>query len=110
MIAMLSAVLAAAIVGGVLLVGLFDRRSPMPRAQRLGWCLTAAGLIWAGPARFLGQPAGIADLLFLLGVLVVLLSLHGGAMLKKADALDGRMDGRLGVIPLHRGVAPPPRP
>lgn len=106
MIALLSATIAAAVVAGVLLVALLDRRTPMPRGERLGWCMVAGGLVWAGPARFLGQPAGLGDLLFLAGVLVVLLAVHGAAMLKKADALDGRVDGRIGVIPLHRGIAP----
>lgn len=109
MIALISALVATAIVGGVLLVGLFDRRSPMSRSQRIGWCLIGGGLVWAGPARFLGQPAGLPDLAFLLGVLIVLLSLHGPALSAKADALDGRVDGRLGVIPLHRGVAAKPK-
>lgn len=110
MIAVLSAVLAAAVVGGVLLVALFDRQNPMSRAQRIGWCLLAAGLLWAGPSRFLGRPAGLGDLVFLLGVLILLLALHGPAILRKVDGLDGRADGRLGVLPLHRGVAPKPRP
>lgn len=112
MIGVLSAVLCAAIVAGVLWLGLAARRCRMVTGEKLGWFLAAGGLAWAGPARFLGHPAGLGDLLFVAGVLIVLLSLHGGAMLKKADALDGRVDGRLGVIPLHRGahIADGPRP
>lgn len=109
MIDLLTMILAAAVVGLVLLVVFFDRRSPTPKAQRVGLTMMAAGLLWAGPARALGRPAGLGDVLFLSGLLVLLLSLYGAALMRGADMVDGRADGRIGIIPLHRGVAPPPR-
>ena len=109
MMGLISAVLAACVVGVVLLIVLFDRRTAPPRGQRIGLSMMAAGLLWAAPARMMGGAPGLGDLVFLLGLLILLLALYGGPLARRADALDGRIDGRLGVIPLHRGVARPPK-
>lgn len=110
MIGLASAVLAACVVAAVLAVVLFDRRTAPPRGQRVGLTLMAAGLLWAAPARMLGGAPGLGDAIFLLGLLILLLALYGARLIRGVDALDGHVDGRLGVIPLHRGVAPPPKP
>jgi hypothetical protein len=126
MIGIASALLAAAVVGAALLIVLFDRRTAPPRAQRVGLSMMAAGLLWAAPARMLGGSPGLGDLIFLLGLLVLLAALYGARLVRGLDAVDGHVDGRLGVIPLHAsgprssalrdlptrrglGVAPPPR-
>lgn len=110
MISLASAALAAGVVALVLAIVLLDRRTAPPRGQRLGLSMMAGGLLWAGPQRMLGGSPGMGDLVFLLGLLILLLTLYGGQLSRRVDAVDGRMDGRLGVVPLHRGVAPPPRP
>lgn len=109
MISLFSAALAAGVVAVVLAIVLLDRRTAPPRGQRIGLSMMAGGLLWAGPSRMLGGSPGMGDLVFLLGLLILLLALYGGQMVKRVDAIDGRIDGRLGVVPLHRGVAPPPR-
>lgn len=95
MIAVLAGLVAALIVAVVILlmIGWGERLSC---TQRVGLCAMTAGLTWAGPARFLGHPAGLADLLFVAGILVSLLATHGRAIWRHADALDGAVDGRIG--------------
>lgn len=110
MMGMVSAVVAALVVGVALMTVLFDRRTAPPRGQRIGLSMMAAGLLWAAPARMMGGSPGLGDLIFLLGLLILLLALYGGQLARRVDAIDGHIDGRLGVMPLHRGVAPPPRP
>lgn len=109
MIALASAGLAACVIGVVLMIVLFDRRTAPPRAQRVGLSMMAGGLLWAAPSRMLGGSPGLGDLIFLLGLLVLLLALYGGHLVRRVDGLDGRHDGRLGIVPLHRGAAPPPK-
>tara|TARA_R110002124_G_scaffold173690_4_gene341317 strand:- start:10092 stop:10424 length:333 start_codon:yes stop_codon:yes gene_type:complete len=109
MMTIVSAVLAAAVVALVLFVAVFDHRCPVPRRQRIGLCLMAAGLTWAGPARLLGWAPGPGDLMFMMGLLILLLALYGQGLVRRVDALDGKVDGQLNVVPLHRGVARPPR-
>lgn len=53
--------------------------------QRVGVCAMAAGLVWAGPARFLGYPPGLGDLLFVAGLAVHLTAIYGPAIRKRAD-------------------------
>ncbi len=58
-----SALVAVIVVALVMVVAVFDHRCAVPRGQRVGLCLMAAGggLMWAGPARFLGWPPGPGD-------------------------------------------------
>lgn len=99
-----SALVAAAVVALVMVVAVFDHRCPVPKGQRVGLCLMAAGLMWAGPARFLGAATGPGDLMFMIGLLILLLALYGRGLARRVDALDGQVDGRLNVVPLHRGA------
>jgi hypothetical protein len=104
MIALVTMVLAALIVLLVLMVLVFDRRTTPSRGQRLALSMMAAGLLWAGPARLMGGTPGPGDAVFLLGLLSLLAAVYGPGLARKLDAMDGRADGRLGIIPLHRGA------
>lgn len=112
MIALFSAALAACVVAVALMTVLFDCRTAPPRGQRIGLSMMAAGLLWAAPARMMGGSPGLGDLVFLLGLLVLLLALYGRQLGRRVDAIDGHIDGRLGVVPLHRGapIVESPRP
>lgn len=88
------AALAAAIVALVVLVALFGWAGRVSLPQRLGLCLIAAGILWAGPDRIQGHPPGLGDLLMLLGVLVYGLAVYGRQLRDHADRMDGRLDGR----------------
>ena len=84
MIALLAAGVAVYVVGLILLVGVLDCIR-VPRHQRLGLVMTAAGLMWAGPARWQQGP-GFADLLFVTGLAVQLTALYGPALIKRAGS------------------------
>lgn len=107
MIGLLSAALAACVVAVVLSVVMFDRRTAPPRGPRIGLTMMASGLLWAAPARMLGGSPGLGDAVFLTGLLVLLLALYGPRLVRGLDTLDGREDGRLGIVPLHRGTHVP---
>lgn len=122
MIGATSAVLSAVVVGVVALAALTDwggRVGPVGRFGRLGFTCMAGGLLWAAPGRFSGAPAGPADLMFLFGLAMALLSLFGRGIWRRADALDGAEDGKIKLkrSAWPRGVegrpevpAPAPRP
>lgn len=95
MIALLSGVVAGliAMVVVVLMIGWGGR---LTCAQRVGLCTMTAGLVWAGPSRFLGHPPGLGDLVFVSGILISLVATHGRAIWRTADGLDGVLDGRIG--------------
>lgn len=95
----LTAAVAAAIVALVVLVALCGWAGKVSRPQRVGLCLIAAGLVWAGPGRLQGQPPGLGDLAMLLGILVYGLSVYGRQLREHVDELDGRRDGRLWRFP-----------
>ncbi|RZJ19134.1 MAG: hypothetical protein EON91_02755 [Brevundimonas sp.] len=97
MIGMLSAALAAVIVAIVALAGIVGWGGRVSCAQRIGLCVMAAGLVWAGPARFMGYPPGLGDLLFVAGIVIHLGAVYGPAMWRKVDALDGEADGRVSL-------------
>ncbi len=42
--------------------------------------------------------------MFMTGLLILLLALYGHGLVRRVDALDGKVDGRLNVVPLHRGA------
>lgn len=90
----LAATMAAAIVALVVLVALCGWAGRVPRWQRVGLCLIAAGVLWAGPGRLQGAPVSLGDLLMLLGVLVYGLSVYGRQLRDHVDQLDGLKDGR----------------
>jgi hypothetical protein len=69
----------------------------VPTGQRAGLYILAAGLLWAGPTRFLAKPGpGLPDLVFLVGVALLLGATYGRAVVAHLDALDGRADGQVG--------------
>lgn len=105
MFGLLSTLLAAAVVLMVFLIALLGWGGRIRTLERVGLCMMAAGLLWAGPARFLGQPAGLGDLMFLAGLLTLLWAIYGRAVWNRADALDGQADGRVNVVMLHQGEA-----
>jgi len=92
-----AAVLAAVVVGVVLLACLFDRTGPQGRLQRLSLCMMAGGLLWAAPARLLGYPPGLGDLMFLGGLSALLLRLYGAGIWAALDGLDGELDGLVDI-------------
>lgn len=122
MIGIAAAVLSAVVVGVVALAALTDwggRVGPVGRFGRLGFTCMAGGLLWAAPGRFSGSAAGPADLMFLLGLVMALLSLFGRGIWRRADALDGAEDGKIslsrsvwprGAAGRQEGPTPGPRP
>lgn len=78
-------------VVGALLIGWGGAFSQL---QRLGLAMSASGVVWAGVPRLMGQPPGIGDLMFLVGLLTFLGRTYGPAILKSLDAMDGKSDGR----------------
>jgi hypothetical protein len=101
----------AALIGGLIVMGvvllMIGWGTRMSLGQRIGLCAMAAGLAWSGPARFLGYEPGLADLMFLAGILINLCATHGASLLRAIDRLDGQEDGRLGpvVIPMAEAKA-----
>lgn len=95
-LAWLSAAVAAAIVAVVVAVALLGWAGRLSRLERIGLCVLAAGLLWAGPTRFLAKPGpGLGDLLFLAGIGTLLVSIYGRALIAHIEGMDGRQDGRL---------------
>lgn len=98
--------LVATLFGGLIVMGVVVLmvwgQARLSLGQRVGLCALASGLAWSGPARFLGHDPGLADLLFLAGILINLLATHGRSLLYAADRIDGREDGKVGpvVIPM----------
>ena len=94
MIAWLCVIVAAGVVGAVVLLvlGWGGRLSTWERA---GLCAIAGGLAWAGPQRAHGPPLGLGDLLMIVGVAVYLGAVYGRALMTHADKLDGTEDGKV---------------
>lgn len=101
MIAVLCGLLAAVIVVVVVLAALMGWGEQVTRCQRYGLCIMASGLILAAPSRY-SQGIGLADLMFLAGIAVALVSRHWRGILKRADCLDGVEDGRVRLSSLAR--------
>jgi len=96
MIAVICAMLGGAIILTVVAVAVLGWAGLVPTGQRAGLYILAAGLLWAGPGRFLSQPGpGLGDLLFLAGIGTLLVSIYGRALVTHIEGLDGRQDGRL---------------
>lgn len=101
----------AALIGGLIVMGvvllMFGWGARLTLGQRVGLCAMAAGLAWSGPARFLGHEPGLADLMFLGGILINLWATYGASLVRAIDRLDGREDGRIGpvVIPMAEAKA-----
>jgi hypothetical protein len=94
MLAVICAIVAIVIVATIVAVVLFDRAS-MSQLQSAGLLSIAGGLAWGGVERFLRLPPGAGDLLFLAGLLALLATLYWPRLFAKADAFDGRLDGRV---------------
>ncbi len=84
MIAALATLVAAYVVGLIIVVGVLDCIR-VARHQRLGLVMSAAGLMWAGPSRF-QQGVGLGDLLFVTGLAVFLTALYGPKIIKRSAA------------------------
>ena len=95
MIAALSFVLAATVVAMIVIIALTGWGGPLHCARRVGLTMVGAGLLWAGPGRFAGQPPGLGDLLMLSGLVLHLGAVYGPRLWQRVDRLDGRPDGRL---------------
>lgn len=95
MIAWLSAAAAAFIVGVVVLAAIVGWGARVTRCQRIGLCVMAGGLVWAAPARLLGDQPGWPDLMFLSGLALYLAARHGRQIMERVDRLDGVEDGRV---------------
>ena len=96
MIAVICAMLGGAIILTVVAVTVLGWAGLVPTGQRAGLYILAAGLLWAGPGRFLSQPGpGLGDLLFLAGIGTLLVSIYGRALIAHIEGMDGRQDGRL---------------
>lgn len=101
MIAWACAALISALAGFVALLA-SGWGGALTRAQRLGLGAFSGGLAWAGVNRMIGRAPGVADLLWLIGLLIYFLATHGRQALRSADKLDGVEDGRLDVTKLFR--------
>lgn len=96
MIAVICAMLGGAIILTVVAVAVLGWAGRLTRLERVGLYILAAGLLWAGPGRFLSQPGpGLGDLLFLAGIGTLLVSIYGRALIAHIEGMDGRQDGRL---------------
>jgi hypothetical protein len=98
MIATIGILLAVLAVHLVVLVALFGWAGEVPRAQKVGLCMIAAGLVWAGPGRFSGAPIGLGDLLMLTGILTYGIAVYGKQLKQHFDEADGSLDGRVFVL------------
>lgn len=80
MIAVAAAVVALAVVAAVVVKGVLGWGGDIPRLQRLALCLMGAGLVWAGPARFLDLPPGLGDLAFVSGIALHVWAVYGPSL------------------------------
>lgn len=99
MITWLSAAVAAFVVGIVLLAAVIGWGARVTRFQRIGLCVMAGGLVWAGPGRLFGLAPGLPDLMFLSGLALYLAARHGHHIMTRVDRMDGVEDGRLNLRP-----------
>lgn len=115
MIGILTGFAALVVIALVVAIALMGWGGRVGRAQQIGLCLMAAGLVWAGPARFLGYGPGLGDLAFLIGIALYVAAIHGPALWRRVDALDGAQDGWIGhamrpdPVPQAPQQPPPPR-
>lgn len=100
-----ASIIAAAVVGMIVLIALLGWGGMMKRLERIGLFMTGAGLLWAGPVRMLGGAVSLGDLIFVLGLGLHLWALYGPALCRRADALDGAADGRV-AFPPSRAARP----
>lgn len=92
----LAALLAAGVVAIVALAAVLGWGGPMTRAQRMGLCGMAAGLVGAGLGRAGQAPVGWFDVMFLAGLALYLGAAYLPAIWRRADGADGVEDGRIG--------------
>lgn len=85
----------AAVVGIIVLAAVFGWGGQIGLVQRIGLCAAGAGLVGAGASRVLQGPVGWFDVLFLAGLALYLARTYGPAILKRADACDGAVDGHV---------------
>lgn len=97
MIAALAGLLLVGVVGVVVASAVMGWGARVTRWQRFGLIIFASGLTLAAPARYFGQAVGLPDLMMLAGLFIYLLARNAKYILRRADALDGREDGRLSL-------------
>ncbi|WP_296174214.1 hypothetical protein [uncultured Brevundimonas sp.] len=97
MITWLSAAVAAFVVGIVVLAAVIGWGARVTRFQRIGLCVMAGGLVWAGPGRLFGLAPALPDLMFLSGLALYLAARHGHHIMTRVDRLDGAEDGRINL-------------
>lgn len=85
-------------VVGALLIGWGGAFSQL---QRVGLAMSASGVVLAGVPRLMGQPPGIGDLMFLVGLLTFLGRTYGPAIFHNIDGLDGVFDRKLDLTRRH---------
>jgi hypothetical protein len=83
------------VVATIVLAAVLGGGGIMSLAQRLGLCAVAAGIVGAGVGRAAQAPVGWFDALFVGGLAVYLAASYGPAIRRRADAADGREDGRV---------------
>ncbi|MBP7704216.1 MAG: hypothetical protein KA105_02885 [Caulobacter sp.] len=88
----LTGLIAICLLGAVALLGWGGALSGR---TRLGLLMILAGLCWAAPARFLAEPPGLGDVLFLAGIILYVVDQYGLQVFRALDRLDGRQDGRI---------------
>lgn len=91
------ATIAAAVLVALLVLLLMGWGGRFRLAQRVGLAAAGAGLLWAAVPRFQGAPPGAGDVLMLAGWATYLAATYGPAIWRKADSLDGHIDGRIGA-------------
>lgn len=87
--------LAALSYVGVVMALLIGWGGVFSQMQRVGLALSASGVIMAGVPRFLGQPPGLGDLMFLAGLVTFLGRTYGPSIFHNLDGLDGVFDRKL---------------
>lgn len=93
----LAAVLAAAIVGIILLASVVGWGARVSCWQKRGLLMAAACVVIVMPGRLLTHEVGLGDAALLGGMETYLWARHGKHILKRADGLDGAVDGRIGL-------------
>lgn len=93
---------AASVVVGVICLAAVMGWGQMTRLQRWGLIWLAAGLMGASADRALQRPVGLFDVLMLTGAAVYLVATYGPTIWQRADAADGKTDGRVSLDKIKR--------
>lgn len=69
-VTVLTAIVALALIGSLVVVAVLGWGGSLPKWERAGLCVATSGLVMAIPGRFYGFAPGIADLMFMSGLLL----------------------------------------